>query len=154
MTLKQTAMYEVYPRTHGETAPDRPPHTSRPVLGLSPYTRGNLVQDSGRVCGGWIEVYPRTHGETRFQFMCIDIADGGSIPVHTGKPFSVHHPVRNLDLRVYPRTHGETQRQMVIALPIAFRVYPRTHGETQWQLLIAADQRAGGLSPYTRGNQD
>ncbi len=68
-----------------------PVHTGKPIsrfhlrydgLGLSPYTRGNLVQ------------------------IGIKQTFKGSIPVHTGKPGSRSHA--KAQKQVYPRTHGET----------------------------------------------
>ena len=151
----------VYPRTHGET-----PHAyqlAHKDKGLSPYTRGNLLQMR----------------DTR--------KPSRSIPVHTGKPrIALCIPIQT---RVYPRTHGETAieytpegRPMGLSpytrgnqiLPLSGRerkgsipvhtgkpcldlgadgvheVYPRTHGETQWGQNRGIPR--GGLSPYTRGN--
>ena len=99
-TMAISKTYGVYPRTHGETFAARSVATfSR---GLSPHTRGNQFQTSAP---------PRSNG---------------SIPAHTGKPF--------------------TPREMY---PVGV-VYPRTHGETH---VFRGDRRnMKGLSPHTRGN--
>ena len=70
----------VYPRTHGETLSQLLQGLQN--QGLSPYTRGNLIN----------------HWE--------DSPAAGSIPVHTGKPLTV--PENHKHHKVYPRTHGET----------------------------------------------
>ncbi len=151
----------VYPRTHGETHDKANEREAK--LGLSPYTRGNLLPTE----------LPGPHIR--------------SIPVHTGKPSETLSP--STVNSVYPRTHGETviinrhyqppqglspytrgnhpltrqyhQRKWSIPVhtgkpirPIPIRisckVYPRTHGETHIGGL--ARRTLEGLSPYTRGN--
>ena len=91
----------VYPRTHGGTS--RPARNLSGREGLSPHTRGNL------------------RGPDR------EAARNGSIPAHTGEPWSLRIP------------------------PSPLRVYPRTHGGTRLPGLVRDDVE--GLSPHTRGNR-
>ena len=154
-------VFRVYPRTHGETDPEMKKLGFGE--GLSPYTRGNLLN-----------LRSINHKKR-------------SIPVHTGKPLA--DDGAEFLVRVYPRTHGETlygaevgkrtrglspytrgnplTSGALIALPGSIPVhtgkphrggnrcthiwvYPRTHGETQRYLVRLV--RVRGLSPYTRGN--
>ena len=152
----------VYPRTRGGTsAPSKSP---RPVMGLSPHTRGN----------------PRRGFRWHHTL--------GSIPAHAGEPdreYLLQRPAR-----VYPRTRGGTcpsQNRRSLALGLSPhtrgnrdplfkffqrhgsipahageprwprsarrepRVYPRTRGGTENEVDSALHN--GGLSPHTRGNR-
>ena len=151
----------VYPRTHGET-PDVCFCLGK-VLGLSPYTRGNLRHrppsrwslwsipvHTGKpypVCDSpssyW--VYPRTHGET-LTISSLDSHEWGLSPYTRGNLRLL--PFLCLRVRSIPVHTGKPL--LVVSIFTLFTVYPRTHGET-----YAEGNTRGlhdGLSPYTRGN--
>ena len=113
-----SAISWVYPRTHGETTNIDNDTGSR--LGLSPYTRGNLIFT---VCQRRII---------------------RSIPVHTGKPERLVRTQR--DGRVYPRTHGETKSNSP-ALPTPKGLSPYTRGNQETMAL--QDSNVGSIPVHT-----
>ena len=151
-----------YPRSRGATI--QSPASSVPTPGLSPLTRGNLLQ----------------HGDA--------LLDEGPIPAHAGQPQSPRPPPETA--RAYPRSRGATQRaghvtgdqrglspltrgnpsrpgrRQKLRGPIPAHAgqpsaqgmsqaisgaYPRSRGATRAQ--ASELRRAYGLSPLTRGNQ-
>ena len=132
---------KVYPRTHGET--HHPIVAQTTMMGLSPYTRGNLpALLHGQILGGSIPVhtgkpplapdgtaysgvYPRTHGETRHQSYFEQVNQGLS-PYTRGNPPNPNTPVQSngsIPVHTGKPADGVLRWQIL-------RVYPRTHGET------------------------
>ena len=120
----------VYPRTHGETF--APCQAFFAYLGLSPYTRGNLLGlfptlpcngsipvHTGKPVVGGLRLYYKEglSPYTRGNLSCLVVVSvsRGSIPVHTGKP-SFYARSSHL-AKVYPRTHGETCTNVYFFLP-------------------------------------
>ena len=86
------------------------------MLGLSPHTRGNLLVPDVEVAGS-IPAHtgkPFTSRTWRRNYH-------GSIPAHTGKPDQGLSPSRGNTPGVYPRTDHAGAYEWV---------YPRTYGET------------------------
>ena len=152
----------VYPRARGGTLSGR--FTPIPDQGLSPRTRGNLVENSrfflqlgfipAHAGEPWITlngvdkawVYPRARGGTR-TLRTLQQCRSGLSPRTRGNPYS--KPMRYLEKGSIPAHAGEphsSSREIFCG-----RVYPRARGGTRDTLTCVYS--SDGLSPRTRGNR-
>ena len=99
VSKSKTAIFRAYPRERGGTASES--HTGLRCRGLSPRTRGNLLNRRGAEC------HP------------------GPIPANAGEPFSLN--AIGAFCRAYPRERGGTLRADLAACPSS-GLSPRTRG--------------------------
>ena len=133
-------------------------------MGLSPHTRGNLLDDVARRrlagsipahtgkpdgcrgAGYYTWVYPRTYGETVLLARQRVNVEGLSPHIRGNLAVAGSGPAWNGSI---PAHTGKPEISM--AWHLVIRVYPRTYGETLYSAVGVAT--AGGLSPHIRGNQ-